>query len=402
MKQYILILLIFIPIFAFNITNASQCVAPTSPVCYDTVPIYQSTGGQLDGAIVFPDRRVILPGGGSPVQMPTKQVQISCAGTQKEIDYETQMLSYEVCSQTSNPSYDTSGNHIYCFAPSKIGCTTENDYGAMAISINRSGMGDQQNGLAECRNQINDYQTKMSTYNSCLSSRSSERSNNLNLNIPITTQITCSANSTKQSNGSCTCDSGYTMTIIGKQYQCITLKEDYDNKCKKEFGQNSITSPSGKIGYCSCNEGYAFGKISGIKQCITMTSYCTDTYGQNIHPLNNQCTCDTGYFYDDISKTCKLSKVSAVKKTPVITSVPAIKQTIILSKKQKIIPEKLLTFPSIKQTTEITSNSGLLTDNQDRINNMQLRFEANTTTQVSLKPVEKITWYQKIFNWLFK
>ena len=107
MKKIIISLLgltIFSVMFIFNIAYAEQCIAPTTaPVCYDnkTVPVYSIFGEQSDGAFYYPNGTIILRNGTKIFEVPKKQMQVkvSCAGTQKEIDYKLQQVRYDVCQQ---------------------------------------------------------------------------------------------------------------------------------------------------------------------------------------------------------------------------------------------------------------------------------------------------------------
>lgn len=84
-------------LFTQKIAHAETCVQPTAPSCYSTVPLYSGVGLQSDGAIVSANGEVMMSNGGGIVNSPTKQVQVSCTGTQQDIDYKVAQISYSTC-----------------------------------------------------------------------------------------------------------------------------------------------------------------------------------------------------------------------------------------------------------------------------------------------------------------
>ena len=150
-------------------------------------------------------------------------------------------------------------------------------------------------------------------------------------------------------------------------------KNKIANFCTDFYGVNSITLSPGK---CSCSPGYVFGKNN---QCVTMTNYCTDTYGQNIHPEGNQCFCDTGYSYNDPSKTCKILEVKKEIAQPVVKQKEPVK--------------------NISNKTTMPSKSSGLTSLLEKTVSESSTEKEEITPQVNPEPLKQVKWYRKIFNW---
>lgn len=99
MKKYIIVVALT-TLSSFNVANAESCILPTPPVCYTTTPVYQGVGAQSDGTVVLGDGQIITSSG-NLTSAPTKQIPISCSGKTEGIQYEADMLSYNVCQQVN-------------------------------------------------------------------------------------------------------------------------------------------------------------------------------------------------------------------------------------------------------------------------------------------------------------
>lgn len=159
-------------------------------------------------------------------------------------------------------------------------------------------------------------------------------------------KCSCPINSVEDSHGSCIPNTGYVNDGHGK---IITEKEASDTECKKEFGQNSTTSPNkhdDKNVYCSCNEGYTFD-TTGKKQCVLIPiAPVVSSSTSVINPPN------------DLN----------VEKKEIIQPKPKIKKV-------------------ITPISSLSAKQPLIT------------IKTDTISQTNPEPV-KSKWYQKVFNWL--
>ena len=179
---------------------------------------------------------------------------------------------------------DTDECKTSCTPPPVVGCTNENDAGALSSQLARSGgyLGDSTSGtgaMVTCRTQITAYQTALQTYNSCLASKSANSSSSYNYgNVDSTVQAKMQDYCTKKSGPQsvynsaktiCDCTPGYK---IGKNSQCIS----YSAYCAERIGDNSYFSETDQ--FCICNSGYVVGDDG---KCILGDSYCSSKYGEN-------------------------------------------------------------------------------------------------------------------------
>src|SRR3989338_1849675 len=180
-----------------------------------------------------------------------------------------------------------------CVVPSGSGCRTESDYSSLQSKLlykggYLGGSASQQGSLTNCRNEINQYQSALQSYNSCLVNSSSNNysqsyisSGDIDSYVNAKMQIYCTDKYGSNSNyngTSCECNSGY-LKDSGSDFQCKPEIEVHNNSCKKSYGIYSISSPN-QIGKCSCLEGYAFDKNT---QCVSMANYCADLGISNVH-----------------------------------------------------------------------------------------------------------------------
>ena len=135
-----------------------------------------------------------------------------------------------------------------CTPPIANGCQTENDYGALNVRLNAQGgylgaSASQQGALAQCRQQINNYQTQYQTYQQCLSSSVSSSNNNLY---------------------------NYSPKVSSTELYKIAG----DTVCRSTYGNFSVYSAD--IKDCACASGYRW---SNNNQCVPVTQSCTVDYG---------------------------------------------------------------------------------------------------------------------------
>ena len=163
--------------------------------------------------------------------------------------------------------------------------------------------------------------------------------------------------------------SSTTKTVDSDIFVCGTksyLKSDCKNgtvpMCNGDLGlcqsverENCSTVDSNSfynssIKKCQCVSGYLVNKSD---RCVPAASWCTETYGVNIHMEGDGCFCNEGYYYDDSSKKCKMD-------------------------------------------TENIGTSTIETQNQS-ISNTSRWAEKSDETQTP----KKSKWYQRLFNWFF-
>lgn len=167
----------------------------------------------------------------------------------------------------------------------------------------------------------------------------------------------------------------------------LNVNKKYLEDLKKIQNLPQNTCPVNSIlnnNTCSCNNGYVVSGNPNVPNgwsCVTMASYCINTYGQNIHPEGNQCTCDTGYSYDSILKTCKLAEVKKEVTQPVVIKKEPI----------KIVPSK--TAPAIKPSDGLKKPI-----EKNYFDNIVLPKE-EVALPINPEPIKKVRWYQKILNW---
>jgi hypothetical protein len=150
-----------------------------------------------------------------------------------------------------------------------------------------------------------------------------------------------------------------------------TIQKNLDLLCQRDNGENSYS----KNGSCHCSDGYFFNKKSNICMLNNEANsdlYCKQQYGDFsvITPSDlNSCSCKEGYQFDS-NKQCIATSVSSIVK--------------LKPKSSAVAPIKIVN-KSIKIITATTSS--------------QIENVATSSVQ---KPVKKLTWYQKIFNWFVR
>ncbi len=222
-------------------------------------------------------------------------------------------------SSTSYYSADECSNVSYCFQPVTTDCDA-NMLGGITIQQNMSGMGNTimgQGAIQGCKDAHIQYQAQLATYNSCISTKSSQSGalgNTTNTlqewitNIQACNKISHSFfdDSTNPS-GQCTCNKGYQ---FNSQKECVLIaptsvqQDSATNWCTDQHGSHAVISQYNQKDYCGCADGYT---TDARAQCVLMgPSYCADTYGINSHAQGAGCVCNDGYKGGE-NKQCILS-----------------------------------------------------------------------------------------------
>ena len=296
-----------------------------------------------------------------------------------------------------------------CVTPTKIGCTTENEYGAMSIRINMSGMYSTANdSLSNCRNQINNYKNKIDAYNSCISSKATKNITNLE-NKAILEQIKplennydkeCKSklgpNAISSPYGTpgqyCICEKGYKFSDVGNF--CVAGTVDPNESCIHTYGSYSIADPT-KNGNCKCADGYKWSldnkscvekiiikETTPVKKIISVEDRdktCHDNFGINsiwIGKINDDgtigCNCTTGYKWEDVNS----NKTKCIVSNSILRSQP--KNTNIINSETKNISQKT-------ETKKVIAVSGLSIEQTPMIKSSELETPPNTGGSITIK-----------------
>jgi len=257
-----------------------------------------------------------------------------------------------------------------CVAPSGSECRTESDYSSLQSRLLYQGgyLGGSTSGqgsLTNCRNEINQYQSAPQSYNSCLANSSSNNyspssysSSDIDSYVNAKMQIYCTDKYGSNSNylpsdKTCKCNDGY---VFDKNNQCSPKDTVHQASCTADLGPDARYNSSTNT--CQCINGYGINKNS---QCVPVVNVCIEMYGTNIHAEGIKCICDSGYSYNESSKTCKLQEI--IVAPPVIPNIvipPVIKkEPTIQASKPTVVPKveipqksKEITSPKINQNID--------------------------------------------------
>ena len=447
-----LVLFIFNIMFVFHIAHAEQCVRPTPPVCYENNLSSQITGE--DVAYYY-------------IQTTSNLTQTSCSG-QEKIDYEAKMISYNVCLQvnaseeqrnTNNTSSQSNSNDnsLLSSCPDPYLQTKINNAKKLDLELPKNGMQKAYDVYtAERKDQpIGTLSDRYSKYNPLIRTDVvdsisdaygdtfkkfsdgtwaffDEYGNYLKGNE----QIVINLNRANEAINDTRVQFIEANKIMIQSYEkfvknvkpgickqiekekakkemsdinsgIISETENFTNKCKKQFGQNSIISPSGKAGYCSCNTGYEWN--SSQTSCILMPvktndEICQESFGLNSQGIKDKngglsCNCKDGFTWKDA--TADITTCVAVEIPPLITTSPV--QPIIQPKKE--VQKSTTSTPdsSTVKRKQIVDNpiniNGANSIYVDGLDTNPVLNIGSTESQPNQEPVKKVSWFRKIFNW---
>jgi len=234
---YLLSLLIFTPVVSY-----ANCTPPPPPpncsmdgpvsvsvdgrtingtISGDSISIRDPYLGTLNGTVNKSMGTFSVSVSGGPILHGTIENSSACS-SYDPIKYKADTLSYEVCQQTENPSYDSSGKKVYCYAPITEDCN-ENMLGAIAVEQNMNGMGNSsigQGAIQACKDKHIQYQTELNKYNTCLNTKFQSPSL-----TPSVSNNSITPTLPTQCNGS------------NKEIPICQTQNDY---CTSHYGKNSV------------------------------------------------------------------------------------------------------------------------------------------------------------------
>lgn len=205
-----------------------------------------------------------------------------------------------------------------CFPPITTGCTTENDYQAMAMKTVVNGTSryatDMASGdLQACRSQINDYQAQLITYNNCLAQKDYKPTYTPSSYDQAVQRVTNSCLDWRGQNAyfdastlKCLCKNGF----VSDQYnRCVTPQEF----CVSKFGPDSYSDETATN--CLCKNGFLIEN-----GCVSYESSCKEHFGSHSTAGNpGYCMCERGFEFTTSTVT-NLSYCSPIKVSPILTS----------------------------------------------------------------------------------
>lgn len=376
MKKYITLVssvVFFVFIFSYQISHASNCVAPTPPTCYNTVnvPIYTDQGSGYSGpAINSATGEGVMPDSRGAYGYTIKQVQVSCSGTQKEIDYEVQQLDYNTCQQINSINSNSENNKTNTQSPETPTLNNQamrdencNDNFATGSIYNKS------TGHCTCKSGYTPYDSNY---------QSPDYYDSIRVTSINDIQLACIPEQAKQASLDAIRKQGNidaqkvhpgATPISTPTKPAPTTNTTTQNSCPL----NSTFDP--KNNNCPCNKGYGNDGVSAgcVPRVQAMSTICASLYGSKTHynTSTDQCECSSGYVFENST-----NGVADEKNNKCIS---------------------LADWNKKNGTNYQTS--------QDDISVVQPTPNVeitNSTTSTNPEPVKQVPWYKKIFSWIFK
>lgn len=269
--QTTLFFLLFYFAFNLNISHAEVCVKPTAPVCYtnQTTDSENYIGKDKQGSQWIEKTTT------------TKQVETSCYGSQKQINYELEMTQYNVClqvaeikaatllnsnTQKQNLNQDTKVYKRVCPLPVQ----PEKQLSQNVIATNEFG-----NGTVIKQYGDGSYAifNKMGEYEGIANSVMFDNAKNYQYALKELAKSNNTPSRIAELN-----DYAYLMNKNGESVQLSIDKRlsDINNCPKTKLSCPENSTLSTEDGMCDCNYGYANDNNGG---CETMDKWCIDIFG---------------------------------------------------------------------------------------------------------------------------
>lgn len=321
-------------LFSFNVAQAEVCVKPTPPVCY-------TSKTSVSEDYLGKDRQ-----GSQWIEKTTttNQVETSCSGSQKQIDYDVALTHYNVClqvaeieaktlrnsnTQSQAVNQDTTVYTRVCPLPTQ----PEKQSSQNVVATNEFG-----NGTVIKQYGDGSYAifNAMGEYEGIANSVMFDNAKNYQYAIK---ELAKSDNTSSR-----IVDLKDYAYLMNKNGESVQLSIDKRLSNKNNCPSPKLTCPLNSTldesdGLCGCNEGYA---NDGEGKCETMTKWCLDNFGSDyyydgtgnhigackIKNIQNNIATSSISVKDTKSKTVKISNVSKslVKPTSTMsnfaTSVP--------------------------------------------------------------------------------
>jgi hypothetical protein len=259
--------LVIVFLLPLHIVHADTCVPPTPPTCYSTQTSQEPVGQLPDGSIV--------------IQTSQQPVEVNCKGTQKEIDYEVQLDSYNVCQEinaihqeASSPSNvsellgSSSADNLDCM---KMGAWYAYDENSKTCIDTQT---------SELNPTCNSYYGTNSYYNESDQKCECKSGFSLNLDAAGTkltceapsvsnvSSLTCPANASLGGDQLCRCDAGFGVGSGIDSNKCIPRDRALSESCATLYGPQTYYNQT--IEKCECNAGYVFdnGSNDQTNRCV--------------------------------------------------------------------------------------------------------------------------------------